>query len=100
MPTLLSFLIRLFLVAAGLLFAASMAIAAVLMLAVWGVRAVWGKLTGRPVMPFVVRIDPRGGFERMYRRARPGSPASRANAVRPGQRIDDVVDVEPREPRT
>jgi hypothetical protein len=94
----LSFLIRLFLVAAGLLFAASMAVAAVLMLVVWGVRAGWARLTGRPVMPFVVRIDPRGGFERMYRKARPGSPTSRANGVR-GQRMGDVVDVEPREPR-
>jgi hypothetical protein len=94
----LSFLMRLFLVAAGLLFAASMAVAAVLMLVVWGVRAGWARLTGRPVMPFVVRIDPRGGFERMYRRARPGSPPSRANGVR-GQRMGDVVDVEPREPR-
>jgi hypothetical protein len=99
MPTLLSFLLRLFLVVAGLLFAASLAVAAVLMLAVWGVRAAWAKLTGRPVMPFVVRINPRGGFERMYRKAQPESPTPRADAVRPGQRIDDVVDVEPREPR-
>jgi hypothetical protein len=99
MPTLLSFLLRLFLVAAGLLFAASMAVAAVLMLAVWGVRAAWAKLTGRPVTPFVVRIDPRDGFERMYRRAGQKSPTPRADAVRPGQRMGDVVDVEPREPK-
>jgi hypothetical protein len=99
MPTVLSFLFRLFLVAAGLLFAASLAVAAVLMLAVWGVRAAWAKLTGRPVTPFVVRINPRGGFERMYRRAEQGGPTPRADAVRPGQRIGDVVDVEPREPR-
>jgi hypothetical protein len=99
MPTLLSFLLRLFLVVAGLLFAASLAVAAVLMLAVWGVRAAWAKLTGRPVMPFVVRINPRGGFERMYRKVQPESPTPRADAVQPGQRTGDVVDVEPREPR-
>ena len=99
MPTLPSFLIRLFLVAAGLLFAASLAVAFVLMLGVWGVRAAWAKLTGRPVMPFIVRIDPRGGFERMYRKAQPARPTPRADAVRPGRRIGDVVDVEPREPR-
>jgi len=98
MPTLLSFLLRLFLVVAGLLFAASLAVAAVLMLAVWGVRAAWAKLTGRPVMPFVVRINPRGGFERMYRKARPESPTPRADSVHPGRKIGDVTDVEPRVP--
>ena len=55
MPTFMAFLLRLFLVLAGLLFAASLAVAAVLMLAVWGVRAGWAKLTGRPVTPFIVR---------------------------------------------
>lgn len=95
MPTLLSFLIRLFLVAAGLLFAASLAVAVVLMLTLWGVRAAWAKLTGRPVMPFVVRIDPRGGFERMYRRAGQGSPTPRSSAVRQRQ-AGDVTDVDPK----
>lgn len=95
MPIFLSFLIRLFLVVAGLLFAASLAVAAVLMLGLWGVRAVWAKLTGRPVMPFVVRIDPRGGFGRMYRRAEQASPTPRASAARQRQ-AGDVTDVDPK----
>jgi hypothetical protein len=95
MPTLLSFLIRLFLVVAGLLFAASLAVAAVLLLGLWGVRAVWAKLTGRPVVPFVVRIDPRGGFGRMYRRAEQGSPTPRASGMRQRQ-AGDVTDVDPK----
>ena len=98
MPTLMTFLFRLFLVAAGLLFAASLAVAFVLMLGLWGMRAAWARLTGRPVMPFVVRIDPRGGFERMYRRAEQGGRSPRADSVRPGPRLGDVTDVEPRPP--
>jgi hypothetical protein len=69
MPTFMTFLLRLFLLAAGLLFAASLAVAAVLLLAVWGARAIWAKLTGRPVVPFIIRVNPRSSFDRMYRRA-------------------------------
>jgi hypothetical protein len=99
MPSFMTFLLRLFLIAAGLLFAASMAVAAVLMLALWGVRAVWAKVTGRPVTPFIMGIDPRSGFERMYRRAGQGSRTSKADSVQPGRKIGDVIDVEPRSPR-
>jgi len=99
MPTLVTFILRLFLLAAGLLFAASLAVAAVLMLAVWGVRAAWAKLTGQPVAPFIVRIDPRAGFERMYRRSETaGSRTPRADAARRGRPVGDVTDVEARSP--
>jgi hypothetical protein len=97
MPTYMTFILRLFLLAAGLLFAASLAVAAVLMLAVWSVRAGWAKLTGKPVAPFIVRIDPRGGFERMVRRGEPATTRTpRADAVRRGRPIGDVTDVEAR----
>jgi hypothetical protein len=97
MPTFMTFLLRLFLLAAGVIFAASLAVAFVLMLGVWGVRAAWAKLTGRPVVPFIVRIDPRGGFERMYRRAS-ASRTPRADSVHTGRHIGDVTDVEPKAP--
>ena len=97
MPTFMTFILRFFLLVAGLLFAASLAVAALLMLAVWSVRAGWAKLTGKPVAPFVVRIDPRGGFERMYRRSEPASSRTpRADAVRHGRPVGDVTDVEAR----
>jgi hypothetical protein len=96
MSTLLSFLLRLFLIAVGLLFAASMALAFAFMLAVWGVRAAWYRLTGRPVMPFIIRIDPRRGFERMYRGTEAGSRRPRADSVQPRRKIVDVTDVEPK----
>jgi hypothetical protein len=98
MPALLNFVVRLVLVAAGLLFAASLAVAFTLLLVGWTLRAGWAKLTGQPVSPFVVRIDPRGGFERMYRRAGPASRTPRADSVRPVRAVPDVTDVEPRMP--
>ena len=94
MPTFMTFLLRLFLVAAGLLFAASLAVAAVLMLAVWGVRAGWARLTGQPVTPFIMRFHPRGGFDRMYRSPAPAGRAPRADSPRPRGRVGDVTDVE------
>lgn len=99
MPTFMTFLLRILLLAAGLVFAASLAVAAVLMLAVWGVRAGWARLTGRRVAPFTMRVDPRGGFEQMVRRGRQGSATPRADAVRPGRAVADITDVEPRVPR-
>jgi len=91
MQALLNFLIRLVLLAAGLVFAASLAVAVVLGLALWTLRQGWARLTGRPVTPFVMRVDPRGGFDRMARRA----PAAKPHA----REIGDVTDVEAKPPR-
>ena len=101
-------LIRAVVVVAGLVIFLSL-LAAVLVLAlVWGLRALWARLTGRPVMPWTLRVDPRTGWSTVYRSterwsaARPApAPAaaapSRRAGVLPG--ADEVVDVEPREPR-
>ncbi|MEO7391232.1 MAG: hypothetical protein ABIU58_03595 [Ramlibacter sp.] len=94
----MAFLLRLFLLLAGLLVAAGLAVAAVLMLAVWGVRAGWATLIGRPVTPFIVRIDPRGGFRRMDEQSGPVSPTPRADSVQPQRDFADVTDVEPKPP--
>ena len=94
MPTLLSLLLRLFLLATGLLFAGSLAVAFTFLLGLWGIRWAWAKLTGQPVLPFMVRIDPRAGFERMYRRAGPDTRTPRADAAQAGRNLGDVTDVE------
>jgi len=99
MPTFMTLVFRFFLLAAGLLFAASLGLAAMLMLALWGIRAAWASLTGKPGMPFTIRIDPRRGFERMHRRAGSGRQTARANVVRPGRGPADISDVEPRTPQ-
>ncbi|MFO1244313.1 MAG: hypothetical protein U1E71_03910 [Ramlibacter sp.] len=93
MDTVFRFLLRLVLLAAGLVFAASLAVAMVLLAAVWSLRMLWARLTGRPVRPFVMRVDPRSGFNRMAR-------AARGAAAPPARRdLADVTDVVPKEPR-
>ena len=91
MHTLLGFVLRVFLVLAGLVFAASLAAGFVVLVALWLVRSAWARLTGRPATRFVMRVDPRGGFDRMVRR-----PASDA---RTPSNLGDVTDVEPKAPR-
>ena len=95
MPALMNLILRVVLLFAGLLFAASLAVAFALLLAGWALRAGWAKLTGKQVTPFIVRIDPRSGFERMYRGGQ-GSRTPRADSVQPVRNIPDVTDVEPR----
>jgi hypothetical protein len=95
MPTFISFLLRLLLLLAGLVFAASLAVAAVLGLALWGARAAWARLTGKPVSPFIIRVDPRGAFRKASQRAQPKrSRTPRADAVPSPLRTDSVTDVE------
>ncbi len=99
MPFLFNLLLRLVLLAAGIVFAFLLAGFVVVVMALWLLAAGWALLTGRRVAPFVVRMGPRRGFEEMMRRARP-QPASRtprSDAV-PGVRpsIADVTDVEPK----
>jgi hypothetical protein len=91
MQALFNVLVRLLLVAAGLVVAASIAVAVALGLTLWAVRYGWARLTGRPITPFVVHINLRRGFESMARRAEPVRPAARE--------IGDVTDVEAKPPR-
>lgn len=96
MHIVLNFLFKLVLVAAGLVFAACLALVAAVLLLLWGVRAVWCKLTGQPINPFAVRMDPRTGFDAVFR----AGQAPRAQA-QPGKSTrvssDDVTDVEAKE---
>lgn len=96
MNTIASFVLRLVLLVAGLLFAASLAVAFVFLLGLWLLRAGWARLTGRTVTPFVMRMHPRGGFNHVYRQAEPASRTPRADAAVLGRR-GDVTDVEPRQ---
>jgi len=102
--------LRLFVVVVGLVFfVCLLAMVAVLALA-WGLRSLWARLTGRPVTPWVMRMDPRDGWSTVYRSTarwtaargsgpaadEPPAPGARAREL-PGAR--EVVDVEPREVR-
>jgi hypothetical protein len=104
----MNFIFRVILLLLGLVFAASLAVAVMLLAAVWGVRYAWGRLTGKPVTPWVMRFNPRSGFDRFRHAASPAEPtaadvvSARArgeSVVRP-ERIrggaSDVTDVSPK----
>lgn len=109
------FLVRVVVVAMGLVLFASLLVAVMLLALAWGLRAAWARLTGRPVAPWVMRVDPRTGFRTVYRtterwsfarRSAPPAPgtadndaasASRRGGVLPG--AADVTDVEARDVR-
>jgi len=104
----MNFILRVILLLLGLVFAASLAVAVMLLAAVWGVRYAWGRLTGKPVTPWVMRFNPRSGFDRFRQAASPAEPtaadvvSARArgeSVVRP-ERIrgsaSDVTDVSPK----
>ena len=83
---LLRLVLRVVVLAMGVVLFLSL-LAAVLVLAlVWALRAAWARLTGKPVTPWVMRMDPRSGFSTAFRstqrwstgghRGAPGAPAS------------------------
>jgi hypothetical protein len=92
--------------AAALVLAASLAAVMLCLLGGWVVYAGWARLSGRPIRPFGMRLDPRAGFQRAWQRSAPGASASRtprADATRPGAarargRGAEPIDVEPRIP--
>ena len=94
------FLLRLVLVLAAAIFAASLVLALVVFIVLWSLRAMWAKLTGQPVAPFVMRMDPRSGFHAAFR-ARTGNrePQPPAPPSPGGGHLQDVTDVEPKQPR-
>ncbi len=95
MQTVFHFLVRLVLLAAGLVLAASLALMALVLLALWGVRAVWCKLTGQPINSFVVRMSPGAGFGTVFRPRRTTQDGTQP--PKPGRAgMVDVTDVEPK----
>lgn len=100
MQTLFAFFARLVLLAAGLVFAAGLMAVLAFVVALWGLRYAWARVTGRPISAFVIRIDPRAGFGRIYRGQGRGGVTAQAEPVRPKERvIGDVTDVQPKPPR-
>lgn len=108
----MNFIFRVILLLLGLVFAASLAVAVMLLAAVWGVRYAWGRLTGKPVTPWMSsmggRFNPRSGFDKFRHAAQPAEPtaADVANARARGESVErpvrirgsagDVTDVAPK----
>jgi len=109
----LRLVLRVVVVAMGVVLFLSLVAAVMVLALVWALRAGWARLTGKPVTPWVMRMDPRTGFGTVFRsterwttarRASPAadaasedSAASRRGGVLPG--AQDVTDVVPREVR-
>lgn len=101
--------LRLVVVAMGLVVFLSLLAAALMLAAVWGARALWARLTGRPVTPWTMRMDPRAGWNTVYRSSARwsarGAAAAGTDDAAPGSRsrelpgARDVTDVEARELR-
>ncbi|MET3375845.1 hypothetical protein ABIC89_004919 [Variovorax boronicumulans] len=104
----MNFILRVILLLLGLVFAASLAVAALLLAAAWGVRYAWGRLTGKPVTPWVMRFNPRSGFDRFRHAAQQPAEPTAADVVSARARgesvrspvvlgpADDVTDVRAR----
>lgn len=90
MTAVLAFVLRVAVVAAGLLLAAGLMVSAALLLGAWLLRAGWARLTGRSVGPFRTRLRP--GFSWVMR-PQPARSAQSAYAHARG-RGADITDVQ------
>ncbi|TWD78138.1 hypothetical protein FB547_108196 [Variovorax beijingensis] len=97
----MNFIFRVILLLLGLVFAASLAVAVMLLAAVWGVRYAWGRITGKPVTPWMAsmggRFNPRSGFERFRNAAQPAGPSAAdvANARARGESVRSPLSLRP-----
>ena len=97
----MNFILRFVLFCLGLVFAASLAVAVLLLAAVWGLRYGWARLTGQPITPWVMRFNPRSGFDRFRAAQQPAEPTAadvvsaraRGETARSPVALGDVGDV-------
>ncbi|MBY0410194.1 MAG: hypothetical protein K2Q97_08735 [Burkholderiaceae bacterium] len=110
----LRWVLRLVVLMIGLLVFISLLAAALVLAALWALRALWARLTGRPVTPWVMRMDPRTGFSTAFRSTQHWSspksahtagndvdavqpePSARRGGILPGADVD-VTDVKARD---
>lgn len=90
----------------------SLVTAALLLAAFWGLRMLWARLTGRPVAPWVMGVDPRAAWRATSPRAAAGGSAAPSplpsepptppqtgaagSLMRPLPGTEEVTDVQPR----
>lgn len=93
------FLVRALVLAMGLVFAASLLLVVVALAFIWGMRALWAKLTGQPMAPWVMRVNPGTGWSRASQAASRWQSAARQPKGRTasGRDLADVTDVQAKE---
>ncbi len=97
--SLLRLVLWLFLAALGLVFVASLFTVVALLAALWGLRALWARLTGQPVAPWVMRVNPGAGWNKVFRAGDRWQPAARSPRGQSSSReLADVTDVQAKEP--
>ncbi len=89
--------LRLLVVAMGAVLFLSLLVAAAIVALAWGVRALWARLSGQPATPWVMRMDPRHGWNTVYRSTARWTAHTAEQARSAASRRLDVTDVEPRE---
>lgn len=90
--TVVSLIVRVAMLVAGLIFLASVLAMALILLGVWLLRAIWAKLTGRPVNPWVFQMDRQAMWNRFYRPPGQGHGPGQTAAQR--REYADVIDAE------
>ncbi len=105
LATVVSWTLRLAVVLAGLVFFMSLLLVGAIAALLWGARMLWAKLTGKPVMPFVFKMNPASGWTTVYRStarwtAKKGPAADAKDTSGSRLSVLDVTDVEPREIRS
>lgn len=89
---LLRWTLRLVVFAMGLVLFLSLLVAVLVLASVWTLRALWARVTGRPITPWAVRMDPRSGWSTVRRStARWTAPRPAASAGRGKADVTDVV---------
>jgi flagellar biosynthesis protein FlhB len=92
-------LVWLLLASLALVFVASLLVVLALMAGAWGLRALWARLTGQPVSPWVMRVNPGAGWSRVFRAGDRWQPAARPARGHSSSTRDlaDVTDVQAKE---
>ena len=94
LSTLTRFMVRVTLVAMGLVFAASLVCVLLALATLWGLRALWAKLTGRPITPWVMRVSPGAGWNQAFKTADRWRPQPAPVSSAAEREIADVTDVQ------
>lgn len=87
----LRLLLRVVVIAMGLVLFASLLVAALVLALVWTLRAGWARLTGKPITPWAMRMDPRTGFSTVFRSTERWSSGRRGAASAPENTQDEAA---------
>lgn len=93
-----SWVLRLSLLVAALIFLAGLLFAAALLLVLWLMRGLWAKLTGQPVQPWVFKMHRVDLWQRAYRASTSGSSRGKPSVDVIDAEVTDVTDIQEKRP--